>query len=104
MPKKEGDKIKNLKKVILEAISKVVHSKLEDFMDNIKERINHAKKVIVERFFSSVLMIIAFVFLVLTFTYYLIEYQGFTKTIAFLITAGVLFLFSFIIKYHSLKK
>ena len=104
MAKKEGDKLKNIKTVILQAISKVIHSKLEDFTYHLKERINHTVKVIVERIFSSILMIIAFIFLILAFTYYLIEYQYFTKTGAFLITAGALFLVSFIIKYHSLKK
>lgn len=103
MPKKEGDKVKNLKKIVLESISKILRSKLEDFSSNIKERINHAVKVIVERVFSSILMIVAFIFLVLAFTFYLIEYQGFTRTIAFLITAGALLLVSFIIRYRSKK-
>ncbi len=102
MPKKEG--VKNLKKVILESISKVLHSKLEDFAANMKEKINHTKKVIIERIFSSIIIIIALIFLAIAFNFYLIEYRGLTKTLAFLITAGVLFLLAFIVKYHSMKK
>lgn len=104
MQKKEGEGAKNLKNVVINAISKVLHSKLEDFTNNIKERIEHTKKVIVERIFSSILIIIAFVFLVLAFAFYLIEYKYLTRTLAFLITAGILFLFAFIVKYHSMKK
>ncbi len=103
MAKKEGDTVSNLKKKILESLSNVIHSKLEDFAANIKKKIEHMKKVIIERIFSSILMIMAFIFLVLAFTYYLIEYQGFTKTIAFLITAGALLFVSFIIRYQSKK-
>lgn len=100
---KKGSEAKDWKKIILGTVSKIFKDKLEDFVLNMKERIHHTMKVIAEKVFSSVLMIIAFVFLVIAFTFYLIEYQQLTKTLAFLITAGVIFLFSLIIRYHSKK-
>lgn len=101
MPKQEGTR--DWKKIISGAASKIFKDKLEDFVLNMKERIHHTMKRITEKVFSSVLMIIAFVFLAIAFTFYLIEYQQLTKTLAFLITAGVIFLFSLIIRSHSKK-
>jgi len=102
MAKKEGGK--DWKEVLVKALSNVMHSKLEDFGKNFKEKLDHTKKVLVERFFSSILVLIAFIFLLISFSSWLIEYQRLTKTFAYLITAGIIFLFAFILKYQSMKK
>ncbi len=102
MPKKKGEE-KNWKTALLGTVSRIFKDKLEDFTFNMKEKIHRTIKIITEKIFSSVLMIIAFIFLLIALTYYLIEYQHLTKTLAFLITAGVVFFFSLIIRIHSKK-
>jgi len=91
------------KKIITGTASKIFKDKLEDFASNFKQKIHNTIKIVVEKILSTILMLIAFIFLTVAFTYYLIEYQDLTKTLAFLITAGVVFLFSFVVMYKSKK-
>ena len=103
MDEKKGDKEKNLKTVIIDTVSNIIHTKLDDFVENIKTRINHTKKVLIEKLFSLILLLIGMIFLLISFTYFLIEYLNLSKSVSFFIVAVIIFVFAFIVKYHSDK-
>lgn len=98
--KKEG---KSFKTVIADIFSNIFHAGIDDLKYNIKDKIKRTKENIIAGLFSSILILIALVFLAISFTNFLVEYQHYNKTTAFLITSGVLFLFAFIVRYRSLK-
>lgn len=85
-----------------------VYSHVEEYVEKLSEKLMDKADRFERRFINSLtnltLMLLVFLFLTMSGFFYLIEYQEFSKTLASLIFAGVIFVISLILRYKYLKE
>lgn len=85
-----------------------VYSHIEEYVDKLSEKLEKKADRFERRFMNSLtnltLMLLVFLFLTMSGFFYLIEYQGLSKTLASLIFAGIIFVISLFLRYKYLKE